>query len=208
MPRLDPVLDEVLELPARQPAVEALPERVAAGSRLPRAGDLQSDDEVDRGAEEGAHASRVGAGRGKERRVADVLEEEKRVRPMVDARDGEGVLCEIASDVHERQLVAAHLAADLFRPERQPIAAEQHRDDGRRRRVVRQPQPDVASRGGIAGERLRGDDAGARAERRPHGHRQRLERHRLRHRPKGRVPERRGGVKRRDVALTALVDCH
>src|SRR6185369_10471087 len=101
---LDPVLDEVLELPAREPAIEALPERRTGDVGMARAGDLQRDEDVDRGAEEARRVRGRGARGGPEARVADVLDEEEPVgrgRVVVDLRDGEPVRPEPARDTDE-----------------------------------------------------------------------------------------------------------
>jgi hypothetical protein len=92
VPRLDPVLDEVLELPAREPAIEALPERRTAtsGSRAPATCSATRTSTA--AAEEPRRVRGRGARGGPEARVADVLDEEEPVgrgRVVVDRRDGE-----------------------------------------------------------------------------------------------------------------------
>src|SRR5262249_58447902 len=73
---LDAVVDEVLELGTGEGVVEPSGERDAARVRVPRAGDLQLREQVDRGDEERLGPRRIRLHRLPEVDVADVFQEE------------------------------------------------------------------------------------------------------------------------------------
>jgi hypothetical protein len=92
--RLDAVLDEVLQLRPREGAVEPAAEGVAARVPGARPEVLERDQQVDGLLEERARVGGRRLGGGEQRRVADVLQEEQRVRArgrvVIDGRDGGG----------------------------------------------------------------------------------------------------------------------
>ena len=181
--RLDAVLEEVLELPARQPPVEAPAEGEARRVGMARAGDLERGQQLHGRREERARVRGLLTGRGPERRVAEVFQEEEGVggrRVVMDERDGEAARGEVAAHVDEGQVLRQRALADLVRPEREAVGAEQHRDRGGRRAAAGQVEAHVAAARGVAEERLRADDA--RAEVGPHGTRESLVRNRVLHR--------------------------
>ncbi len=183
--RLDAVLDEVLELPAREPPVEAAAEGEARRVGMARAGDLKSRQQIHRRREERTHVGGARARRGPQRRVADVFQQEEGVarrRVAMDDRNREAARRQIAGDAHEGQLLARRALPELVGAERKAVGAEQHRDHGGRRAAVGQAEAHVAAAGRVAEEPLGRDDARARAEDGPHGTRESLVRDRVRHR--------------------------
>ena len=182
--RLDPVVEEVLQLGPRQGAVEAPAEGDAPRSGLARAGDLQAREQVDGLPEEELRARRIGVDGGPQRRAADILEEKQTVLARtvgIQRGHGEATGCKPPPDVDERQLVLARAASELVGSGREAALAEQHGDDSRQRRAF-EMQPYIAPARGVSVERFRVRHAGAGAEAGAHGASQRIVRDRRRHR--------------------------